>query len=330
MKLLRLSPARAFLLVGMLLLPAGWGAALATSVCDTDPNAVDFQATVDPNKINSLLAALGRINSNPPGGAITLSGFCVDHQIDVDIDLFSFPVAGAPFTITPSPGSIQVNLDVMGPFGIDVDGSRYRSVNCSSSCRISLPYVGEIFNGCSIEAGIVGPVLGLLHGSATWDSITVTQIADTCVLGNCMAVSPLEFSDARINGFDIDLTGFGSCRVALDFPSPIPDPPAFDPCDGIDPLIAALVQPLIDGTLDGAFVNRKGEGLLVNALSIEIVKDFGCLPIPEVTECKANQTTQTDAGLGQTSESRYANLALGLIPVVFALGLARSFRKKKD
>ena len=54
--------------------------------------------------------------------------------------------------ITPSPGSLQVNLDVMGPFGIDVDGSKYRSVNCSSSCKVSLPYVGEIFNGCTIES----------------------------------------------------------------------------------------------------------------------------------------------------------------------------------
>jgi hypothetical protein len=320
--------APALVLVALLLLPAGGAAAVAATVCDSDPDAVGFEATVDPTKINALLAALGQLNVDPGGGTLTVGGFCVDHQVDVDAAFFSFPVDGSPFTVTPSPGSIMVDLDVLGPFGIGIDGSGYQSVNCSSSCKVSLPYVGEVFDGCSIEAGIVGPVLGLLDASATWDSLHVKQIADTCVLGSCEAVSPLEFSDASLSGFDVDLTGFGSCPVSLDFPDPLPDPPSFDPCDGIDPLLTSLIASVIDGALDNAFKNQQGEGVLINALSMEILKDFGCLPIPEVAECKAGSGTPATSDLGLGRESRYANLALGLIPVLFALGLTRSLRRR--
>jgi hypothetical protein len=304
--------------------------ALATTVCDTDPNATSFEATIDPNVVNNLLSGSDNVGGNPADPKLVLPGICVDHEVTVMASFFSLSLESQPFTFSTVPGSVRVDLDALGPFGLDFDGSRYRAINCSSICKVTLPYVGSIFDGCAIESGIVGPVLSLLHGSATWDTLHVTQIADTCVLGDCSAVSPTELSTVDLVNFDIDLTGFGSCEVVLDFPDPIPDPPAFDPCDGLDPIIAALMEPLIDSMFESAFVNRKGEGLLINAFSIEILKDRGCLDIPEVSECKASRQATGQASLIVGSGSRMASAALYLLPVVLAIGFARRMRRRKS
>jgi hypothetical protein len=300
----------------------------AQTVCDTDPNAVPFEATVDPTTLNKLLARLGTIDVRPPSSALTLGGICVDHEIPVTLDLLVLPVGQSPFTVTPSLGRLEVGLDIPGPFEVSLDGGNYRAVNCDSSCVIELPYVGEIFNGCSIEAAAVRPVLSLLNVGVSWDDIRVTQVADTCVLGDCTAVHPLESTQVSLTGFDIDATGFGSCGFTLDFPPPFDFlDVTFDPCDGIDPLLTGLIRPLIEDAVEGGFVNREGEGVLIKVFSRQIVRD-GCADIPEVRECKANQPPTDTAGLIRSPRDHGANGILYSLPLMVAVGLTIRLRRR--
>jgi hypothetical protein len=323
----RLQPGRSWrgtIALTLLLAP---GSAMAQTPCDTDPNAVPFEATVDPTTLNNLLARLGNIDVRPPNASLTLGGVCVDHQVPVTLDLLALPVGQAPFTVTPSVGRLEVDLEIPGPFELRVDGGNYRAVNCDSTCVVEVPYVGTLFNGCSIEAGIVRPVLGLLDVSASWDDIRVTQVADTCVLGDCTAVHPLQSTQATLFGFDIDATGFGSCGVCLDFPDPFPDPPCFDPCDGIDPLLTGLVRPVLEDAVEGAFENRQGEGTLINVFSQQIVKD-GCADIPEVRDCKANLPPAAQVGLMRRPRDHGLNAALYSLPFMVAAGLSLRLRRR--
>jgi hypothetical protein len=320
----RTRTALALIAGGWLLAPVP--GAHASTPCDTDPNAVPFEATLDPDTLNNLLERLGDINVRPPSANLTLGGLCVDHQVPVTLDLLALPVGQSPFTTTASLGRLEVELDIPGPFEIGVDGGNYRAVNCDSSCVVEVPYVGTIFNGCSIEAGFVRPVLGLLDVSASWDDIRVTQVADTCVLGDCTAVHPLESTQASLLGFDVDATGFGSCGVCLDFPDPFPDPPCFDPCDGIDPLLTGLVRPVIEDAVEGAFVDRQGEGVLMKVFSRQIVKD-GCADIPEVRECEANLPL-AQGGTLRGPRDHGLNAALYSLPFVLAVGLTLRLRRR--
>ncbi len=299
--------------------------ATAQTVCDTDPNAVPFEATVDPTALNNLLSRLGDIEVPSPGSSLTLPGICVDHRIPVSLGVVGLPLGDAPFTVTPSPGRLQVDLELLGPFEVGVDGGSYQAVNCDSTCRVELPYIGEIFDACAIEAGIVGPVVGLFDASVSWDDIRVTQVADTCVLGDCTAVHPLESTQATLLGFDVDATSFGSCNVCLDFPDPIPDPPCFNPCSGFDPLIEDLLLPVLEDAVADAFVNREGEGTLIQVFSRQIVKDFGCIDIPEVRECEANQPV---AGLLRAPRDHGLNAIFYSLPLALAGVLAFRLRRR--
>jgi hypothetical protein len=258
----------------------------ATTPCDTDPNRVPFQATVDPTVLNFLLSLLGNPELRTPDVNLTLSGLCVDHQIGIATGVSHLPFGQAPFTVTPALGSLRVDLDLPGPYEVGIDGRDYSAVNCSSICRVEVPYLGEVFNGCNIESAIVRPVLSLLHATVAWDDIKVSQVADTCVLGDCTAVHPLERSSVSLTNFDIDLTGFGSCSIFLDFPDPLPDLGPFDPCQGIDPLIEALLRPVLEDTVNKFLVTSDGKGLLIEVFANDIGTDFGCIPIPEVANCK--------------------------------------------
>jgi hypothetical protein len=301
--------------------------ASADTECDADPNRVFFEATVDPARLNDLLARLGNVDVNIGSAPLRFDGLCTDHQVNINTGFLQIPVAAAPFSVTPSLGRIQVQLDVPGPFQLGIDGRSYQGVNCDSACVVELPYVGEVFDGCALESDIVGPVVRQLNASAGWDDARITQIADTCVLGDCTAVHPVETTTASIFGFDVDLTGFGSCEIFLDFPDPFPDLGPFDPCDGFDPLIEDLLEPMLEEGLADAFVNREGEGILVNVFSRQIVSD-GCLPIDEVRECRQAQTDGV-GGLLRRPRSRALNAFLYLLPLGLVGGLALRARRRR-
>ena len=264
----------------------GAAPARATTPCDTDPARVLFQPTVDPTLLNKVLSRLGDKQVRTPNVNLTISGLCVDHQIPIETGVTTLPFGQAPFTVTPALGSLRVDLDLPGPYEVGVNGGRYKAVNCSSSCVIDVPYLGEIFNGCDIESAIVKPVLGVLNANVSWDDIHVSQVAATCVLGDCTAVHPLASSSLSLTNFDINLVAGGSCEVFLDFPDPIPDIGPFDICAGIDSLIAGLIEPALEDQFNAIFVKKDGGGLLIDVFSNQITKDFGCVPIPEVRACK--------------------------------------------
>ena len=296
--------------------------AQAQTVCDTDPNAVPFEATVDPTALNKLLARLGDRTVRAPNSAITLPGLCVDHRIPISLGAVGIPLGDAPFTVTPGPGTIRVDLDLQGPFTVGVDGGRYQAVNCDSSCRVELPYVGQIFNGCAIEADIVRPILGAFNASVTWDDIHISQVADTCVLGDCTAVHPLESASATLLGFDVN-AGL-SCPVTIDFPDPIPDPPGIDPCAALDDLIEDELLDTLESQISDSFVNRQGQGLLIKVFSNQIVKD-GCVPIPEVRECR-DQTPPT--GVVRAPRDHGLNAVFYSLPLALAGVLAFRLRRR--
>ncbi len=239
----------------------------------------------------------------------------------------TLPFGDAPFTVTPTFGSIRVDLALSGPFVFGLDGSTYRGVNCDSSCVIEIPYIGEIFNGCDIEEFIVGPVLRTIDASAGFDDLNITQRADTCVLGDCTAVHPLESTNANLVNFDVDLTGFGSCGVHLDFPDPFPDLD-FDPCQGLDPLIESLLEPELESAIEDVFVNPQGAGTLIQVFSREIKKD-GCADIPEVKNCKAGQTASV-AGLLRAPRNPALSAALYLLPLGLVGGLVFRVRRRRS
>jgi hypothetical protein len=301
--------------------------ASAQTQCDLDPQRVLFQATVDPTQINKLLQRLGDRNVNIGVVPVTLGGLCTDHQMSLRTGAVTLPFGNAPFVVTPSQGSIRVDLTLSGPFVFGLDGSTYRGVNCDSFCVIEVPYLGEFFNGCDIEEFIVGPLLRTIDAGASFDDLNITQRADTCVLGDCTAVHPLESTNVDAVNFDVDLTGFGSCKVELDFPDPLPDL-EFDPCQGLDPLIESLLEPELESAIERVFVTRDGKGTLIQVFSFQITKD-GCADIPEVKNCKAGQTAPI-AGLTRAPRNPALSAALYLLPLGLVGGLVFRVRRRRS
>jgi hypothetical protein len=298
-------------------------AALAATQCDTAPGATGFQATVNPAPLNKLLASLGNQDVDLGGGVtIAFQGLCVRHEFVAFAELFIIPLDQAPFTVTPSPGAIQVDLSLLGPFNVGMGTRQYVASSCDSTCVVEIPYVGEVFNGCSIESAVVGPIVGGWSLSASWDDIIVTQVADTCVLGDCSAIHPLESTTADVVNFDI--SGAGSCNVSLDFPDPLPDL-SLDVCAGIDSLIASLVVGPLESLIENIFVTPDGKGVLIEVFHRDIIKD-GCNDIPEVRACW--NPVAASAGQIRGPRSRGFNLAFYALPLALAFGLTLRLRRR--
>jgi len=298
-------------------------AARAATECDTATGAVDFQATVNPAPLNKLLASLGDQDIDLGGGVtVAFQGLCVRHEFVAFAELFSIPIGQAPFTVTPSPGALQVDLSVLGPFNVGMGTRQYASSSCDSTCVVEIPYIGEVFNGCSIESGLVGPVVAGWSLSASWDDILVTQVADTCVLGDCSAIHPLESTTADVVNFDI--SGFGSCNISLDFPDPLPDL-SLDICAEVDSLIASLLVGPMEDLIENIFVTPDGKGLLIEVFHRDIIKD-GCNDIPEVRACWNPVAAST--GQIRGPRSRGLNMAFYALPLALAFGLTLRLRRR--
>jgi hypothetical protein len=319
----------AFLAAGLVAVSAP-GAHAQTTVCDTDPNAVPFEATVDASGLNGLLALLGNITVPPPSPppALSLGGVCVTHKLPITMPTLTLPLAsgGNLFTVETDPGQVRAILDLRSPFEFGIDGSDYQAVDCKSLCVIEVPYIGTIFNGCTVEETLVGPLLGLIVDvGVSWDSLRVTQTADTCVLGDCTPVHPLASTQASLAGFDVDATGFGDCGFCLDFPEPFDFlDVCFNPCDGIDGILTDLIRPVVEGAVEGVFGVPPNQGLLIQLFSLDIVTD-GCADIPEVRDCK-NRTQS--AGLVRRPRDYGLNWALYSLPLVFSVGLTLRLRRR--
>ena len=325
---LRFRHARLALFAAVSLVGSIPAAQAQTTICDTDPNAVPFEATIDASRLNDLLARLGNVDAPPPSTppALTLPGVCVDHRIPITLPSLRLPVGESAdlFTVETSPGQVTAHLDLLAPFNFEIDGANYQAVNCDSTCVIEVPYLGEIFDGCAIEAGAVGPVLGLLVDvGVSWDSTHVTQTADTCVLGDCTAVHPLTSTQVTLSNFDVDATGFGDCGFC--FPAPLDFLGCLNPCDGIDGLLGSLTQPAVESMVEAAFGLPPAEGLLIRVFSRDIVRD-GCMDIPEVRECR--NPTSVETGQIRSPRDHGLNGVLYSLPLAVALGLTVRLRRR--
>lgn len=319
--------------IALIALPALFGFApqsRAATICDSDAAAVDFEATVNADLLNDFLSGVGEVPIDL-GTAIpvTFGGLCTNHRFDLVATAAGIVVDGAPFTVTPGFGSIQVDL-TMGGFNTSLGTRNYRTTNCSSICVATLPLVGEVFNGCSVEGTLVGTVVNNRTAHASWDGTQVTQVGDTCVLGDCTAVHPLETTNATLFNFDIDATAFGSCSFCINFPAPFD---ALDicgnPCDFLDPLITSLLRPRFESALEGAFVDDQGNGVLIDVFHTDITKDFfGCFDIPEVRECRQNSVAL--AGMAGAPVDRSYNAIFFALPLALAGGLALRLRRRAD
>jgi hypothetical protein len=303
-------------------------AAQATTVCDTTAGAVPFEATLDPAVLNGLLALLGTIPVNTPATFFQLGGVCVDHRVPITFNLISLNLGTSPFTTQTSNGRVQVNLNVPGPngqpFEIGIDGSDYQAVNCDSVCVVEIPYIGT-FSGCDVEAGIARPIFSLFNVGAEWDRVTISQVADTCVLPGCTPVHPLETTTVALPGFDIDATAFGSCNMCVDFPSPFDFLDfCINPCDGIDGLLTNLIRPVIEDAIEAAMAPG-GQGLLISVFSSEILMD-GCAEIPAVQDCKNPPVAAN--GMIRAPRDHGLNWALYSLPLVFGIGLTVRARRR--
>jgi len=299
-------------------------AAHAATQCDTAPGAVDFQAMVNPAPLNKLLASMGNQDVDLGGGVrIPFQGLCVRHEFVAYAELFSIPLSQAPFTVTTSPGAIEVDLSLLGPFSVGMGTRGYSYTSCDSFCVFEVPYLNYTFDGCAMEAGIVEPIVAGWNLSASWDDIQITQIADTCVLGDCSAIHPLEITTADVVNFDVSL--LGSCNISLDFPDPIPDPPSLDICSAVNSLLASLTVGLLEGQLENIFVKPDGTGVLIDVFHRDIVKD-GCNDIPEVRACWNPVAAST--GQIRAPKSRGFNMAFYAVPLALAFGLTLRLRRR--
>jgi len=293
----------------------------ATTVCDTDPARVFFTPTVDPTTLNKLLARLGSKSVKGKKANLEIPGLCIDYQIPLSTGTTTLPFGTSTFTVTPAFGSIRVDLDLPGPYNVGINGGAFKAINCDSSCVLSVPYLGDLLNGCDFEAAIVKPLFSAFNPNASWDEIKATQIADTCVLGDCTAVHPLSSSSVNLTNFDVDLTGFGSCEICLPDPISI----CFDPCQGLDPLISPLVEGVLEDTVNGALIKKDGSGTLIDVFGKQIIKDGGCQDIPEVKDCKAHQPI---AGVIHTPRDHGLNAIFYSLPMGVAGVLALRLRRR--
>jgi hypothetical protein len=300
----------------------GAAAPSTATVCSTTPGVVFFTPTVDPTALNGFLALLGNQPFNPPQANVVIPGLCVDHQIALNTGVTHLPFGTSTFTVTPALGSFRVDLDLPGPYNVGVDGSNYSQApgTCSSICVVHIPYIGDI-NGCNIESDIVRPVLGLLHASVTWDDVKATQIADTCVLPTCVAVNPLRSSTFTLANFKAHF--IGSCNVCLPF---FPNA-CLDPCSGIDSLIASPIQNALESSFNALLQPKPDEGLLIDVFANDIVHDFFCLDIPEVTACK-NKRTPTLKGVVRGPRDHGLNAIFYSLPIGVAGVLAFRLRRR--
>lgn len=314
----------AFVALTVVLGVAAPAAALAPTVCATTPGVVFFTPTVDPSALNGFLALLGNHPFNPPQAFVDIPGLCVTHEIALNTGVTHLPFGTSTFTVTPAFGSFRVDLDLPGPYNVGVDGSNYQQKpgSCSSSCVLHIPYLGDI-NGCNVESDIVRPVLGLLHASVTWDDVKATQIADTCVLPTCVAVNPLRSSTFSLANFKAHF--IGSCNVCLPLPPPLNA--CLDPCSGIDSLIASPIENALESSFNALLMPNPNEGLLIDVFANDIVHDFFCLDIPEVTACK-NRHTPTMKGVVRGPRDHGLNAIFYSLPIGVAGVLAFRLRRR--
>ncbi len=331
------------------LLPFGFAPGVFATVCDDDPDAIDYQAIVNIDLLNATLNLLEEIP--------------VEYTFDQPISLYydhtlhltmrsGINVAGVDFIITPAVGSIKVELSLAAWSAYMTltishatcqwcGGVHSDCINaCDSNYYACCTYLGCQFNcgptwasclaGCAEDRILCeadralclnegAAINDLLQGATiglNFSSATVEQVADVCALSaDCSAVHPLVSTDATLNGFYLKLFPTG-------------DPLGIG--SWLNGTISNLVNWHIDthNTIESFFVNNQtGEGVLINAFSNDIKND-GCAPAPAVTECRQANGAACSVAKADVSARQGASMLLYSLPLLVIGGLIFWRRKR--
>ncbi len=331
------------------LLTFGFAPMAFATVCDDDPDAIDYQAIVDVNLLNAVLNLLGEIpveyTFDRP------ANLYYDHTLHLTLRT-GINLAGIDFMVTPAVGSIKVELSLPAWSAYWTltfshapcqwcGGVHSECVQaCDSTYYACCTYFGCEFNcgpswtyclaNCAedrlvCEAGRTlclnegAAINNLLNGATTgmsYSSATVEQVADVCVLSaDCSAVHPLVSTEATLNGFYLklfptgDLLGIGSWLNGT-----------------ISNLINWFIETL--NIIEIFFVdNQTGEGVLINAFSNDIKND-GCSPAPAVTACSQGNGAACSVAKADVSTRRGASMLLYSLPLLVIGGLIFWRRKR--
>ena len=294
------------LLVIVALLTFGFAPGAFATVCDDDPDAIDYQPTVNIDLLNAVLDLLGQI---PVDFTFDRPAtFNYNHTMRLTLRS-GINLEGIDFAVTSAVGGIRVELSLPA-------WSAYWTLNilhetcrwcggehsecvqtCDSNYYACCTYFGCEFNCgptwtnclalcaedrilceadralCLNEGAVIDDLLQGFTTGMSFSSARVEQVADVCVLSaDCSAVHPLVSTDATLNGFYLKL-----------FPTGDP----YGIGTWLNGTISNLANWYIDtlNIVESFFVNNQtGEGVLINAFSDDIKND-GCAPAPAVTEC---------------------------------------------
>jgi len=334
-------------LIIITLLNFGLAPGIFATVCDDDPDAIDYEATVDINLLNALLDLLGEIPVEYTYERPINNYY--DHTLHLTLRS-GINLAGIDFMVTPTAGSIEVELSLpawSAYWTLTVSHALCRwcggeHSECVQACDANYyaccTYFGCEFNCgppwtaclaacaedrvlceadralCLNEGAVIDDLLQGYTTGMSYTSATVEQVADVCVLStDCSAVHPLVLTDATLNGFYLKL-----------FPTGDP----YGIGSWLNGTISALANWYIDtlNIVESFFVdNHTGEGVLINTFSNDIKND-GCAPDPAVMECRGaacSMTTQKDV-----SDRTAASILLYSLPLLVIGGLIFWRRKR--
>ena len=300
----------ALLLICMMTLGGSIGA-YAETICDTDVNAIPYEPTLDVTTfLNDLLNFMGSSGDVPL--EITsdeiLEGLANTHLLLMDITT-SMDISGVSFSVIPAVGSLDVNLSLPGITDADVllsvihadcyDPEAYSS--CTDACGLDV-FCLLACEACELENSIFDGILDGQTALVSWNSAQITQTADICVTGDCQAVHPLESTTVVTEGLVFDLLE--------------PDGGIWGWLYGaINALIPSMID--LDAEIAESFEDDSGP-LLIEVFSLDIKND-GCSPVPEVTNCQGaacSMATKPDVSARQG-----ASLLLYSLPVLVMGGL---------
>jgi hypothetical protein len=299
------------LLAGILALGLSPGVR-ATTKCDTDPDAISYQPSVDPSLLNSVLNLLGEIDVDFTfGPGISL---LFDHTLNLTVNS-AINLEGVDFLVTTGVGHIEVDLALpawAGDMTITIDHAPCRNCDAEYNACCTYPFCQV---PCGIEWGLCEPVMLACQGEAAgidflldgatagvgFNSATVTQTADVCVLGNCEAIHPVESTDANMTGFHLRLLPEGDLL-------------------GIGEWLNGVISSLLDwfGAIDSTIEDFFEGGALINPFARDIKND-GCMPVQEVIDCRTGGCSTVNQP--RETMGRSANVVFYALPVAILFGL---------
>jgi hypothetical protein len=310
----------------------------ATTVCDTDPEAVRYKPTVDPTLLNALIDTLGAIDVNRTSSSSVR--LIYRHTLNVTLDSL-IDLGGADFIVTPGFGTLEVELAIPGwntnlstgmshaacrncsaEYNSCVDGcdDDYDDcctywgcgvvcgpiwVGCEAVCAGAFPICETDALACAGEREAINFLLSGHNFGMSFSSASVEQTADICVSGECEPSFPLENTDANLSGFTLHLF------------------PTGDPL-GVGSWLNGIISSLVDWALDientmaSFFETPEGNGVLILPFAVDIASD-GCMPVQEVIDCAGGGCTTVNPQVGGIGRS--ANLLFYALPVAFLLGI---------